>query len=225
MRLDRATAWLEGRSWALALVLLLASCAPRSTGAMVSIPPPDWWGEEIRAHRTSKDQQFRESEDSPLLPEDRAAFSGLEYWDPDPRYYFVGPLHSYVEPVRFDIVSTAGTKRPCEKLGWIAFTVDGQEQRLEVYRLLDSDGELFLPFSDATTGRQTYPAGRYVDLAGPAGGPYVLDFNKAYNPSCAYGAPERFQCPVTPPENRLGVRVEAGERGYRGAPRSEGAGA
>jgi len=191
---------------------------------MVSIPPPDGWREALLAFRVDKDRLFREAADSPLLPEDLAGFGGLEYWAPDPRYYFVGTLHPYVEPARFEIVSTAGTKRPCEKLGWIAFPIDGEEQRLEVYRLLDGGGGLFLPFADATTGRETYPAGRYVELVGPDGGPYVLDFNRAYNPSCAYGAPERFQCPVTPPENRLRVRVETGERGYKGTPRGPGEG-
>lgn len=184
---------------------------------MVSIPPPEHWTDELRAYRTSRDRLFRDGSDSPLLAEDRSSFAGLEYWEPDPRFYFIGPLHAYAEPMRFEIVSTVGTKRPCEKLGWIAFPLDGSEQRLQVYRLLDGDGGLFLPFTDATTGKQTYPAGRYVDLIGPEGGPYVLDFNRAYNPSCAYGAPERYQCPVTPAENRLRVSVEAGERGYKGA--------
>ena len=88
---------------AFALVVLHLGCSPRSTGTMVSIPPPDRWTDEIRAYRADKDRLFREAEDSPLLPEDRAAFPGLEYWEPDPRYYFVGPLHPYVEPVRFDL--------------------------------------------------------------------------------------------------------------------------
>jgi uncharacterized protein (DUF1684 family) len=70
---------------------------------------------------------------------------------------------------------------------------------------------------DGTTGQETYHAGRYVDLQGPEGGPFVLDFNLAYNPWCAYGAAERYVCPVTPPENRLAVRIEAGERGHRSA--------
>ena len=201
---------------AAAVTALVCGCSSRPTGAMVSIPPPDGWGEEIRAFRLDKDRLFRESSDSPLLPEDRPRFSGLEYWEPDSRYYFVGPLHPYVERVRFEIVSTAGTRRPCEKIGWIAFPLDGQERRLEVYRLLDGEDGPFLPFLDATSGKETYPAGRYIDLRGPEGGPYVLDFNTAYNPSCAYGAPERFACPVTPAENRLAVRVEAGERGYKG---------
>ena len=68
---------------------------------------------------------------------------------------------------------------------------------------------------DATTGTETYPAGRYLELFGPPGGPFALDFNRAQNPSCAYGAPERFACPVTPAENRLELRIEAGETGFK----------
>jgi uncharacterized protein (DUF1684 family) len=95
---------------------------------------------------------------------------------------------------------------------------EGGTRTLQVYRLLDlperagGDG-LFLPFKDGTTGNETYSAGRYVDLQGPDGGPFVLDFNRAYDPSCAYGDASRFECPVTPKENTLTVRVTAGERG------------
>jgi uncharacterized protein (DUF1684 family) len=100
----------------------------------------------------------------------------------------------------------------------VTFLRGGRVVALHVYRLLDlperAGGEgLFLPFKDQTTGKETYPAGRYVDLVGPDGGPFVLDFNRAYNPSCAYGEPERFQCPVTPAENALPIAVTAGERG------------
>ena len=100
----------------------------------------------------------------------------------------------------------------------MTFLREGRVLTLQVYRLLDQpprqDGlGLFLPFKDRTTGKDTYPAGRYVDLEGPDGGPFVLDFNRAYNPSCAYGEPERFQCPVTPAENTLSVAVSVGERG------------
>lgn len=185
---------------------------------MVSIPPPPGWEQKIAERRESRDAYFKSSPDTPLLAEDIPSFSGLEYWEPDPRLYFVGPLNLHPSPERFEIVSTAGKKRPCERLGWVAFRIEEQELRLQVYRLLDGEGGLFLPFTDGTTGEETYPAGRYVDLVGPQGGPYVLDFNTAYNPSCAYGAPERYQCPVTPKENRLAVRIEAGERGFRHPP-------
>ena len=103
-----------------------------------------------------------------------------------------------------------------EKIGYVSFELGDGTHTLQVYRLLDqpptpdSPG-FFLPFTDATSGEDTYPGGRYVELDGPEGGPYVLDFNRAHNPYCAYGAPERFACPVTPPANRLEIPIEVGE--------------
>ena len=79
-----------------------------------------------------------------------------------------------------------------------------------IFRRSPGGRGLFLPFKDGTSGKETYAAGRYVDLDGPDGGPFVLDFNRAYNPSCAYGEPERFQCPVPPAENALAVAVTRG---------------
>jgi len=196
-----------------ALLLLLAGCTPQGDGSLLSIPPPPGWEESLVQYRQSKDRTYRQNADSPLRAEDRATFGGLEYFAYDPRLYLVGPIHTYPEPTQFEIVATSGEMRPCEKFGWIRFEVDGAPQELQVYRLLDIDS-IFLPFMDATTGQETYPAGRYIDVVGPSGGPYVIDFNQAYNPSCAYGEPSRFACPVTPPENRLDVRIEAGERGF-----------
>lgn len=200
------------------LVAACVACARSSDGSMVRLAPPKNWVEHLQLLRDSKDRSFRVDPESPLLPDQRADFEGLEYWPPDPAFYFAGSIQYYAEPQRFNIIATSGQERPCEKIGRIVFRIDGQPRTLQVYRLLDqppgSDG-LFLPFMDATTGKETYPAGRYVNLDGPQGGPYVLDFNQAYNPSCAYGSPERFACPVTPPENRLEVAIRAGERGYR----------
>jgi uncharacterized protein (DUF1684 family) len=184
---------------------------------MTSVPPPSGWEERLVTHRSERDEEFRSGPDTPLLPEDLASFEGLDYWKPDPRYRLVGPLEIYAERERFEIPTTTGKMRPCERYGRVTFELDGRNLELQVYRLLDSgdDPGLFLPFIDGTTGRETYPAGRYVDLEDESGGTYVLDFNRAYNPLCAYGAPERYVCPVTPPENRLDVRIEAGERGYK----------
>lgn len=211
------------------LLFAAAGCGRSGAGDMAPALPPTSWQAELRAERAARDEAFRTDPFSPLPAADRAGFRGLDYWPPNPAYRFAGSVRRFARPERFDILTTSGEKRPCERYGEIRFELGGQPCRLTVYRLLDDverpgGAGLFLPFTDATSGKETYPAGRYVNLEGPEGGPFVLDFNRAYNPSCAYGDPERFRCPVTPPENRLAVRVEAGERGYKVAAARAGRG-
>ncbi len=203
---------------ALVAGLVASSACDPSRVTMSSIPPPRSWEQDLAALRHARDATFASAPDSPLPVAQRAAFRGLTYFPPDPAWRYAGSVERYPTAERITIVTTNGTPRPCERWGRVTFARDGRVLTLQLYRLLDlpdrPGGEgLFLPFKDRTTGRETYPAGRYVDLEGPDGGPFVLDFNHAYNPSCAYGEPERFQCPVTPAENALPVAVTAGERG------------
>ncbi|HZN54185.1 MAG TPA: DUF1684 domain-containing protein [Candidatus Polarisedimenticolaceae bacterium] len=195
----------------------IAACA-RSGGTMTAVPPPQSWEREIADLRSAKDASFAHDADSPLDAPRRASFRGLRYYPVDPSWRYAGWVEPYDVPERVSLVTTAGEVRPCERFGRVVFERDGRTLALQVYRLLDmphrEGGEgLFLPFKDATSGKETYAAGRYVDLEGPDGGPFTLDFNRAYNPSCAYGSPERYQCPVTPKENQLPIAVTAGERG------------
>jgi uncharacterized protein len=202
---------------ACAAIGLLAGCGTAS-GPMTPIPPPRSWEREIASDRVARDEAFRTDPDSPLPRASRATFAGITYYPLDPSWRYGGMVEAYPNPEPLKIVTTAGEVRPGERWGRVRFTRDGREFALQVYRLLDQpnrpggDG-LFLPFKDTTTGKETYAAGRYVDLEGPDGGPFTLDFNRAYNPSCAYGEPRRFQCPVTPAENTLPIAVMAGERG------------
>jgi uncharacterized protein (DUF1684 family) len=209
---------LPGLLLAAAVVLAAAGCESREPGLLLSIEPPAGWAKELGTLRERREDFFRRSPESPLPATGRAGFEGLDYFPPDPAYYFVGRPLVYPRPERFEIATTSGGRRPCERYGVLRFRLDGQVRTLQLYRLLDlpesAPDSFLLPFRDETSGQETYPAGRYVDLDGPPGGPYILDFNAAYNPSCAYGDVERFACPVTPPENRLEVRVEAGERGF-----------
>ena len=101
---------------------------------------------------------------------------------------------------------------PFPAAGIFSFELGGEPRRLTAYELegAHADGRLFLPFLDATSGSETYGAGRYLDLEPDDDGTYAIDFNQAYHPSCVY-APQ-FSCPLTPAENRLPVRIEAGER-------------
>jgi uncharacterized protein (DUF1684 family) len=200
-----------------ALALLAGSCGG---GTLRPSEPPAAWSDELAAERKRKDAEFRQAPDTPPRAEDVASFTGLEYWPPDPAWRLTGPIEVNDRLERFTIITTTGKPRPCEKYGRVRIERGGALHTLQVYRLLDVAAEpgrdaFFLPFLDETSGRETYEAGRYVDVVGPKGGPYVVDFNRAYNPLCAYGAAERFACPVTPAENRLPFRVEAGERGYR----------
>jgi len=190
----------------------------RSAVTMSPVPPPRSWEQEVAQMRHERDAVFATDPDSPIPRKDRAAFRGLAHFPTDPAWRYAGWVERYESPERISMVTTSGAARPCERWGRVTFAREGRVLTLQVYRLLDlpdrAGGEgLFLPFKDQTTGQQTYAAGRYVDLVGPDGGPFVLDFNLAYNPSCAYGEPERFQCPVTPAENRLPIAVTAGERG------------
>jgi len=174
----------------------------------------------LQAAREEKDHRWAMTEDSPIHPDDRPGFKGLDYFPPDPAYRFAGPIQVYPNPERFTILTTTGQPRPAERYGKVRFVFQGKTYTLQVYRLLDSEAPspvqaLFLPFTDKTSGIETYPAGRYVDFQPAGDGLYLLDFNLAHNPYCAYGMPEKYACPVTPPENHLPIRIEAGEKGYR----------
>jgi uncharacterized protein (DUF1684 family) len=148
---------------------------------------------------------------------DRATFTGIPYFPVDESFVADGLMlepYGGDDPVRFEIPTTDGRLRPAERAGEFRFALAGSPQRLTAYRMASADGEagetLFVPFLDATTGTETYGAGRYLDLEPDDDGTWTLDFNLAYHPSCVYDP--RFSCPLTPPENRLGLRVEAGER-------------
>ncbi len=198
--------------------LAVAPACNRGGVTMSPVPPPGSWAQQVQADRREKDVVFVKDPDSPIPRAERASFRGLLYFPMDPAWRYAGFIERYKTAERISIVTTSGKPRPCERWGSVTFARDGQVLTLQVYRLLDvperKGGEgLFLPFKDATTGKETYDAGRYVDLVGPEGGPFVLDFNLAYNPSCAYGDAGRFQCPVTPAENRLPIAITAGERG------------
>jgi uncharacterized protein len=121
------------------------------------------------------------------------------------------------EPTSFQIPTSDGRLRPARRAGSFGFEIDGQPVRLTGYELdgAHSDGNLFVPFLDATTGRESYGAGRYLDLVPDEDGTYAIDFNLAYHPTCVYDP--RASCPLTPAENRLPVRIEAGERLAEGA--------
>ncbi|MGQ9907561.1 MAG: DUF1684 domain-containing protein [Candidatus Flexifilum sp.] len=165
--------------------------------------------DNLLAERRSKDLFFRISDDSPLNDAQKAAFTGLNYYDPDPTL----DLTLTAEPLEPDeqstilIETTTHELRRYRRFGRVRFTVDGVPVALTLY---ETPHGFFLPFVDAGAGTETYAAGRYLDPEYLGNGRFHIDFNLAYNPYCAY-SPE-WSCPLTPPENRLPVHIRAGEK-------------
>jgi len=168
----------------------------------------------IAGYRAEKDEFFKSSPHSPIPADDRPTFTGLPYYSIDEDLVF-DELHlePYAggEPSTFQIPTSDGKLRPAHRAGTFTFELDGAPRRLTAYTFDGGRAEsLFLPFLDDTSGRETYGAGRYLDLEPDEDGTYAIDFNQAYHPSCVY-APQ-YSCPLTPAENRLATRIEAGER-------------
>ena len=165
--------------------------------------------------REVRDALFRAHPQSPLPPDARASFAGLDYFPYSPD----GRVLAEVVPVARALVAvgaSTGGELVFERFGEARFELHGRRHALDLYWLDAYGGGLFLPFADETGGSETYPAGRYLldtvkgaDL-GTSGDELVLDFNFAYNPSCAYDP--RWACPLAPPRNRLEAPVRLGER-------------
>ena len=176
---------------------------------------PHDYASAIAGYRAEKDQFFKSAPGSPIPFAERDDFTGLPYYPVDVDLVFEGLTpapYAGTEPSTFQIPTSDGKLRPARRAGTFSFDLGGEARQLTAYELegAHSDGRLFLPFLDATSGTETYGAGRYLDLEPDDDGTYAIDFNLAYHPSCVY-APQ-FSCPLTPAENRLPVRIEAGER-------------
>ncbi len=175
---------------------------------------PVEYKDAVEGFRLDKDEFFKTDPRSPLPESERAAFTGLPYYPVEEGLAFEDRvLEPYTgdEPSNFQIPTSDGQLRPALRAGVLRFELDGAPRQLTAYTFDGGNGEsLFVPFLDQTSGTETYGAGRYLDLEPEADGTYALDFNLAYHPSCVYDA--KFSCPLTPAENRLPVRIEAGER-------------
>lgn len=192
----------------------------RRVGDLYRINGPD----ALRQFRQGRDDLFRSHPQSPVEAEERASFSGLHYFDHDPSYR----VTAHVMPGDGTelIIDTGGEDGAVRyrRAGRLVFRLGGQDCTLTVLSLVQYAGGLFVPFRDQTSGRETYGGGRYLfdtakDTDGmvleitPGSTEVTIDFNFAYNASCAYSP--RWACPLAPPENHLTVEVRAGEMTYK----------
>lgn len=168
--------------------------------------------------RTGRDRLYRFHPQTPLNEAQRQTFSALPYFEYDPRYRVMGRLETTVDPTLHELLLPAEGSFRFKKFATVHFEIDSQPTRLALYWIEAYGGGIFLPFRDATNGRSSYGGGRYLydsikgaDLNPDSEG-FILDFNFAYNPSCAYS--DRWVCPLAPNENWLTLSIEAGEKKY-----------
>lgn len=164
----------------------------------------------------TRNQLFGEHSQSALLPEIKANFSGLPYWDYDPAYCVVSELNTNVDPVEYEISAGDDGTVTIQQIGQVDFDLPTGHGQLGVFWIEGYGGGIFIPFKDATNGNSTYGGGRYLydtikgaDL-GSNSKSIILDFNYSYHPSCFYNP--RWVCPLAPQQNRLDIAILAGEQ-------------
>jgi uncharacterized protein (DUF1684 family) len=185
------------------------------------IEKADTYSMELIKERIEKDAKLVDSTTSRFNAEERAMFmkKGLQYFTPDLAYHVMADFVIDTSSPVFQMPTTTERKPNYRIYGYLHFIVKDTLCKLTAYQNMDFknspayDNSLFVPFMDNTNGLYTYGGGRYIDINIPDAEISILDFNKAYNPYCAYSA--RWSCPLVPFENDLNVSILAGERSYK----------
>lgn len=198
----------------LAIVALSIACSWMPTSAQI----PTAWRDSLEAYWSRLDAEYADSATSPLKAEDRAHFTHLAHYAFDSTYCVRASFTPVMDAEPF-AMKTTKTRTPMYKVfGTLRFALNGTERALNVYQSVPPhpgyEDEVFVPFTDLTNGSETYGVGRYLDLHLPLDAITTLDFNRAYNPYCAYN--DRYSCPVPPRENHLTTEVKAGVLKYHG---------
>ena len=164
--------------------------------------------------RAELNAQYKDSVHSPLKKEDREQFTAFPFYAIDTNYYVIATFKKVENAKVFGMKTSTSRKPKYRVYGVVTFTLKGKMHKLNVYQNLnliknvEYEDYLFLPFNDYTNGNETYGGGRYLDVRIPEANTMILDFNKAYNPYCAYTY--GYSCPVPPRENSLKTEIKAG---------------
>jgi uncharacterized protein (DUF1684 family) len=162
----------------------------------------------LKELRSQKNHFYQNHPHSPLTPGQREHFTGLSYYDPNPDLVLEVGIDLFEEQEQILMQTNRDELKPFFRYGTFSVVVGADTATLTIYK--SPDGHYFLPFVDANAGTATYPAGRYLDLEPIDDDLFIVDFNLAYNPYCAYN--ENWVCPITPAENRIAVSILAGEK-------------
>lgn len=162
---------------------------------------------ELTEFRAQKDEFFGQHPQSPLTADQKHEFKGLAYYPENEALNLEVKVERFENQQPVMMQTSTGGVQEYIRYGRFQFQSEGRTAELTIYQ---SGYGFFLPFTDSLAGEETYPAGRYLEPESLPGDLFLVDFNLAYNPYCAYN--EMWSCPITPPENRLKVPIRAGEK-------------
>lgn len=180
---------------------------------------PGEYHQEIENQRYIMNVEFADSTQSPLTKEDLAVFKKLEFYPISLKYQIAAKFVRTENQTPFGMPTTTSRRPVYEKYGEAHFKLSGKNIVLNIYQSHDLrekeeyKNHLFLPFTDLTCGNGSYSGGRYLDLEIPDGDVIVIDFNKAYNPYCAYN--HKYSCPLIPEENQIPIKIKAGVKDFK----------
>ncbi len=164
---------------------------------------------ELDDFRAAKDDFFAHDRQSPLTRPQRQAFTGLQYFPENPALRLEVEVPPFPQQDEIEMQTSTGDIQHYTRYGRFKFSVDGQPAELTLY---ETTGGFFLPFVDSQAPKETYGAGRYLEPEPLGGHRFLVDFNYAYNPYCAYN--DAWSCPLTPFENHVKVPIKAGEKNF-----------
>lgn len=172
----------------------------------------------IRDYQHEMNMEFKDKDESPLTEEDRKDFKGLDFFTIDSTYQIKAKFKLDENPKTFAMPTTTDRLPIYRTYGIAVFKLNGKEFTLHIYQNQDLirqpkyKNHLFIPFTDITNGEETYGGGRFLDVEIPEDDTILIDFNKAYNPYCAYNG--KYSCPIPPQENSLAISINAGVKNY-----------
>ena len=210
------------KTFIMIFVLLIFSCKDGKKyhdTAAVSIENQEVGIQEIIAFQQELNKEYKDPESSPLSDNDRVHFEGLDFFEPDLKFRVEAKFERTPDAIPFLMATTTDRKSKEVVFGFIRFTLNAKDYVLEVYQnsdVIQRDGYadyLFLPFLDQTNTEETYGGGRYIDLRIPEGNTIIIDFNKAYNPYCAYN--KKYSCPIVPKVNSINAKILAGVKAFK----------
>lgn len=175
--------------------------------------------EAVIAFQKELNAEYADSVKSPLLKKDLKTFKALDFYPINEKFFVNAKFVRTPDEKPFEMPTSTSRKPMYVKYGEAHFSIDGKKFKLNLYQSLDLKkieeykDALFLPFTDLTSGVDSYGGGKYIDLKIPQGNTITIDFNTAYNPYCAYN--HKYSCPIPPQENDLAIEIKAGVKKFK----------